>query len=82
MRQPFQPIRQMTSSTMEPNITVFNTEAKEQKQAAWDFIKFLTNTENTAYFAAQTGYIPVRRSAQHAPVFAAVLMKTDQTALL
>lgn len=55
------------------NITVFNTGSKEQKQAAWDFIKFLTNTENTAYFAAQTGYIPVRRSAQHAPVFAAVL---------
>ena len=40
------------------NITVFNTGSKEQKQAAWDFIKFLTNTENTAYFAAQTGYIP------------------------
>lgn len=55
------------------NVTVFNTGSKEQKQAAWDFIKFLTNTENTAYFAAQTGYIPVRRSAQHDPVFAAVL---------
>ena len=39
----------------------------------WEYIKFLTNTENTAYFAAETGYIPVRVSAQEDPVFAKVL---------
>ena len=32
-----------------------------------------SNTENTAYFAAQTGCIPVRKSARQDPVFAAVL---------
>ncbi|MEG2917853.1 MAG: ABC transporter substrate-binding protein [Clostridium sp.] len=55
------------------NVTVFNTNTEVQKQAAWEYIKFLTNTENTAYFAAQTGYIPVRKSAQEDSVFKQVL---------
>ena len=55
------------------NVTVFASGTEEQKQASWEYIKFLTSTENTAYFAAQTGYIPVRKSAQTDPVFAAVL---------
>lgn len=36
----------------------------EQQYAAYEFIKFLTNTENTAKFATSTGYLPVRKSAQ------------------
>jgi multiple sugar transport system substrate-binding protein len=55
------------------NIAVFNTATAMQKQAAFEYIKFLTNTENTAYFAAETGYIPVRKSAQEDPIFKAVL---------
>ncbi len=55
------------------NVTVFATGTEAQKRASWEYLKFLTSTENTAYFAAQTGYIPVRRSAQTDPVFAAVL---------
>jgi len=55
------------------NVTVFNTSTDAEKQAAWKYIKFLTNTENTAYFGSQTGYIPVRKSAQDVPVFKAVL---------
>nr|WP_312578056.1 ABC transporter substrate-binding protein [Sedimentibacter sp.] len=55
------------------NVTVFNTSTDMEKQAAWEYIKFLTNTKNTAYFASQTGYIPVRKSAQEDPVFKAVL---------
>lgn len=51
------------------NVTVFNTDTKEQKYAAWEYIKFLTNTENTAYFASQTGYIPVRKSAKDTDIF-------------
>lgn len=55
------------------NVAVFNSGTKEQKQAAYEYIKYLTSTENTAYFAAETGYIPVRKSAQKDPVFAKVL---------
>lgn len=36
----------------------------EAQYAAYEFIKFLTNTENTANFATSTGYLPVRKSAQ------------------
>lgn len=55
------------------NVTIFDTGSDAQKQASWEYLRFLTSTENTAYFAAQTGYIPVRMSAQDDPVFAAVL---------
>ncbi|MEG1255360.1 ABC transporter substrate-binding protein [Clostridium sp.] len=57
------------------NVAVFNTSTDMQKQAAWEYIKFLTSTENTAYFASQTGYIPVRKSAQEDPVFKEILAK-------
>ena len=30
------------------NVTVFDTGSDAQKQAAWDYLKFLTSTENTA----------------------------------
>lgn len=55
------------------NVAVFNTSTDAQKEAAWKYIKFLTNTENTAYFASQTGYIPVRKSAQDTEVMKKVL---------
>ncbi|WP_425447898.1 ABC transporter substrate-binding protein [Dethiothermospora halolimnae] len=46
------------------NVAMFNTHDKEVKLAAWKYISFLTNTENTAYFSSQTGYLPVRESAK------------------
>lgn len=55
------------------NVAIFNTATEDEQQAAWEFITYLINTQNTAYFAAQTGYIPVRKSAVDDPVFAAVL---------
>lgn len=36
----------------------------EQRYAAYQFIKFATNKENTAKFAVETGYLPVRKSAK------------------
>ncbi|ERI93723.1 ABC transporter, solute-binding protein [Clostridiales bacterium oral taxon 876 str. F0540] len=45
------------------NVAMFNTGTAEQKLAAWMYLKFLTNTQNTAYFSMQTGYMPVRDSA-------------------
>lgn len=35
----------------------------EEQYAAYEFLKFLTSTENTAKFAVSTGYLPVRKSA-------------------
>ncbi|QDP41912.1 ABC transporter substrate-binding protein [Radiobacillus deserti] len=45
------------------NVTIFNSATDEEKLAAWEFTKFLINTENTAYWASKTGYLPVRYSA-------------------
>ena len=45
--------------------------------AAWLLIRFLTNTENTAEFSKQTGYLPVRRSAEQSASYQAFLNDTD-----
>ncbi|MGV8153887.1 MAG: ABC transporter substrate-binding protein [Alkaliphilus sp.] len=45
------------------NITMFDSASDEEKLAAWEFLKFLLNTENTADWAVKTGYLPVRYSA-------------------
>ncbi len=65
--------RPMFSCTTAPTSPPFDVGSDADKEATWRYLKFLTTTENTAYFAAQTGYIPVRKSAQNDPVFAAVL---------
>ncbi len=35
----------------------------EKQKAAWEFIKWMTNTKNTLYWYENTGYLPVRKSA-------------------
>lgn len=45
------------------NVAMFNTGTAEEKLAAWLYMKYLINTENTAYFSMQTGYMPVRNTA-------------------
>ena len=54
-------------------MTIYDVGTDAQKEASWLYLKYLTSTENTAYFAAQTGYIPVRKSAAEDPVFKEVL---------
>ena len=34
-----------------------------QQSAAWDLAKFLTTSQNQAQFAAETGYVPIRKSS-------------------
>src|SRR5690606_4121742 len=47
--------------------------SEENQQAAALFIDFCTNTENTAWWAQTTGYMPVRTSAIASPDFQAFL---------
>lgn len=49
--------------TMGTNVAVFAQVPAAEKQAAFEFIKFLVNTENTVYWAMNSGYLPVRYSA-------------------
>lgn len=46
-----------------PNIAISADATDAERLVAWLFIKHMTNTENTAMLAMETGYIPVRQSA-------------------
>jgi multiple sugar transport system substrate-binding protein len=45
------------------NVVIFSKASQRERDAAWTFIKWFTDTEQTARWAAGTGYAPVRRSA-------------------
>jgi multiple sugar transport system substrate-binding protein len=45
----------------------------ERRDRAWRFVKWFTDTPQTARWAAETGYLPVRKSAMQHPVLAAKL---------
>lgn len=45
------------------SVAVFKSSSDVQQLAAWEYIKHLINTENTAYWAQESGYLPVRYSA-------------------
>ena len=49
------------ANTAGTNVMMFTTDANKQA-AAWEYLKYLTNTENTVYWAMQTGYMPIRTS--------------------
>jgi sn-glycerol 3-phosphate transport system substrate-binding protein len=44
-----------------------------KQQAAWDFIKWLTQKEQTLTWATATGYLPLRKSATDDPSYQAFL---------
>jgi len=48
---------------------LFKDTPKEQQQGAWEFVKYFTEAEQTAYWAVETGYIPVRDSAVDTEVY-------------
>ncbi|MDP8200814.1 MAG: ABC transporter substrate-binding protein [Candidatus Tenebribacter burtonii] len=46
------------------NVVIFkNNEDKKKEQAAWEFVKWFTDTEQTARWSELTYYMPVRKSA-------------------
>jgi multiple sugar transport system substrate-binding protein len=57
------------------DVVVFAAASPEQRRRAWRFIKWFTDTPQTARWAAETGYLPVRASAMSHPVLAAKLDK-------
>ena len=46
---------------------IVNKSAPEKQEAAWRFAKFLNEPETQATWAADTGYIPIRKSAVDLP---------------
>jgi len=45
------------------NIVMFAKSSRAQRAAAWEYMKFLSQPRQTAYWASQTGYLPVTRAA-------------------
>jgi len=59
-------------------MVVLKDASPEAKQGAFEFLKYLTNTEHTANWSLKTGYIAVRLSAQEDPTFAAFAAENPQ----
>ena len=53
------------------NVVIFDSGNDARHRAAWEFIRWFSDTEQTAEWAARTGYCPVRASAMDAPTLAA-----------
>ncbi|HOH96685.1 MAG TPA: ABC transporter substrate-binding protein [Candidatus Cloacimonadota bacterium] len=49
------------------NIVIFKSGDRKRERAAWEFIKWFTDTQQTAHWSARTCYMPVRRSAMQNP---------------
>ena len=47
------------------NVVIFRNEDKKKEVAAWEFVKWFTDTEQTAYWSEKTYYMPVRKSAMN-----------------
>ncbi len=60
------------------NIVIFKSGDKKREQAAWEFIKWFTDTEQTARWSAETCYMPVRKSAMQSPVLQNFLKEYPQ----
>ena len=45
------------------NVVIFSKTSPQRQRDAWAFLKWFTSTRNTAHWAANTGYVPVRWSA-------------------
>ena len=68
-------------AVMQPGASLFvtNNVSAEAQYAAYEFVKFATNAENTAKFATATGYLPVRKSAIETDIVKNIL--NDETSL-
>ncbi|RME42593.1 MAG: ABC transporter substrate-binding protein [Chloroflexi bacterium] len=62
------------------NLYIFKGAPKEQQDAAWQFIEFLTAPERAADFSIQTGYIATRVSAYETEAMQQYLAEVPQAA--
>jgi len=58
------------------NIYMVKKTTPEEQFAAWQFLKYLTNTENQVYWSTNTGYMVSRKSAKESPEIQ-VILKED-----
>lgn len=56
-------------------IAVMATSSKEKQDAAWKFIKFMTQADSNVYFVQQSGYMPISKKAAESPEMVAFMTK-------
>jgi ABC-type glycerol-3-phosphate transport system substrate-binding protein len=71
---PGKPVRSLFSGT---NLAIMKS-TPEKQQAAWDFIKWLTETKQSAYWTVQTDYLPVRKSALNEQIMKDFIAQTPR----
>jgi ABC-type glycerol-3-phosphate transport system substrate-binding protein len=71
---PGKPVKSLFSGT---NLAIMKSTPAKQ-QAAWDFIKWLTETKQSAYWTTQTNYLPVRKSALNEQILKDYIAKTPR----
>jgi len=62
------------------NLYIFKNVPREQQDAAWKFIEFLSQPKYAADFSINTGYIATRQSAYDTDAMKAYIEKTPQAA--
>lgn len=55
------------------NLMMFAGHSEEEEAAGWEFLKFMTNTENAIKWANGTGYLPVRSSCMEQEEYQAMV---------
>jgi sn-glycerol 3-phosphate transport system substrate-binding protein len=60
------------------NFVIFNKTNEVKRKLAWEFIKWMTASENTAFYAIKSGYLPVRTSALDDPQMKDYLAKSPK----
>jgi sn-glycerol 3-phosphate transport system substrate-binding protein len=51
------------------NLIMFQGHSEAEEAAGWEFLKFMTNTENAITWANGTGYLPVRQSCAQEAIY-------------
>jgi len=60
------------------NIVISSKGTKQEKDAAWEFVKWVTATEQTVFISSKTGYMPGRKSAIDSPTMKALYAALPQ----
>lgn len=60
------------------NVVIFKNADKKREQAAWEFIKWFSDTEQTAKWSSLTNYMPIRKSAMQTAVMTEMLATYPQ----
>jgi multiple sugar transport system substrate-binding protein len=71
---PGKPLRSLFSGT---NLAIMKS-TPEKQQAAWDFVKWLTEPKQSAFWTVQTTYLPVRKSALNEPSMKDFIARTPR----